>query len=201
MLVCCTVAVALKKTTWVQAVACLLCLCLAYCFSCRPREKNTDTGSVFVVNEMCSHLLANWRLLAIWKSCESSCWLFRALPVRKHTLLHCMEALNSRHRKVKELQLESKNLENVFLGKCDKQKNCLEKEEQLFKANMSDPWWITGRALNNCCFRGVSRSFFCESHYSIKLKLRASRREAVYTWNSVLMLQWRDCCNDVEKNT
>jgi len=51
-----------------------------------------------------------------------------------------MEALNSRHRKVEELQLESKNLENVLLGKCDKCQNCLEVEEQLFKANMSDPW-------------------------------------------------------------
>lgn len=51
-----------------------------------------------------------------------------------------MEALNSRHRKVKELWLESKNLENVLLGKYDKQQNCLEEEEQLFKANMSGPW-------------------------------------------------------------
>lgn len=51
-----------------------------------------------------------------------------------------MEALNSRHGKGKELQLESKNLKNVLLGTCDKRQNRLEEEEQLFKANMSDPW-------------------------------------------------------------
>lgn len=67
-----------------------------------------------------------------------------------------MEAFNSSHRKVKELQLESKNLENVLLGKRDKWQSCLEKEEELFKENMSDPWWLTGRALNNFCFSSVS---------------------------------------------
>lgn len=46
------------------------------------------------------------------------------------------------------LQLESKNWENVLLGKYDKQQNCLVEEEWFCETSMSDPWCVTGRALN-----------------------------------------------------
>lgn len=50
-----------------------------------------------------------------------------------------METWTGRRRKVKGLELDSKNFEKVLLTKCDKPQNGLGEGEQLFKANVSDP--------------------------------------------------------------